>query len=141
MRESRPYGSVQGALSNERPYRELQSYPRTLLHLLRSGPGRYCCKSPKSPGANFSAVKKIHRRPLIRVPSIALPRSPVSLSSGDEVPHIFTRKSRVRPKEILMTSVKGLLQQNLPGPDVSTCSNPLSASLLVRHTLQCVRWG
>ena len=34
MRESRPYGSVRGALSNERPYRVL-----LLLHLLTSGPG------------------------------------------------------------------------------------------------------
>jgi hypothetical protein len=47
----------------------------------------------------------------------ALPRSSASLSSGDEVPHIFTRKSRVQPKEILMTSAKGLLQQNLPLAD------------------------
>src|SRR6516162_10118857 len=58
---------------------------------------RYCCKSPKLPGANFPAVKKSDRRPLIRVPSIALPRSSASLSLGDEVPHIFTRKSRLRP--------------------------------------------
>jgi hypothetical protein len=35
MRESRTYGSVRGALSNERPYRDLLS----LLHLLRSGTG------------------------------------------------------------------------------------------------------
>ena len=32
--------------------------------------------------------------------------------SGNEVPHIFTRKSRVQPKEILITSAKRLLQQN-----------------------------
>ncbi|MFZ2137749.1 MAG: hypothetical protein WAV78_12650, partial [Xanthobacteraceae bacterium] len=41
-----------------------------------------------------------------------------NLSSGDEVPHIFTRNSRVQPKEILITSAKRLLQQNLPQPDV-----------------------
>jgi hypothetical protein len=35
----------------------------------------------------------------------------VSLSSGDEVPHIFTRKSRLKPGEFLITSAKGLLQQ------------------------------
>ena len=74
--------------------------------------GRYCCKSPKLPGANFPAVKKSDRRPPIDVASITLPRSPASLSSGDEVPHIFTRKSRVQPKEILITSAKRLLQQN-----------------------------
>src|SRR6516225_2532451 len=90
--------------------------------MVTAGWCRYCCKSPKSLGANISAVKKLHRRPLIRVSSIALRGSSVNLSSGDEVPHIFTRKSRVQPKEILMTSAKGLLQQNLPGPDVSRCS-------------------
>jgi len=34
----------------------------------------------------------------------------VSLSSGDEVPHIFTRKSRLRPKEFLISGAKRLLQ-------------------------------
>jgi hypothetical protein len=57
------------------------------------------------------------------VASITLPRSPASLSSGDEVPRIFTRKSRVQPKEILIASEKRLLQQNLPAADVSRCSN------------------
>jgi hypothetical protein len=37
----------------------------------------------------------------------------MSISSGDEVPHIFTRKSRLRPGEFLITSAKRLLQQNL----------------------------
>src|SRR5262249_23029194 len=60
--------------------------------------------------------------PLIRVPSIALPRSSASLSSGDEVPRIFTRKSRLKPGKFLITSAKRLLQQNLPIPAVSRCS-------------------
>jgi hypothetical protein len=68
-------------------------------------------------GANFPAVKKSDRRPPIDVASITLPRSPVSLSSGDEVPHIFTRKSRLRTKEFLISSAKRLLQQNLPQAD------------------------
>ena len=38
----------------------------------------------------------------------------MSLSSGDEVAHIFTRKSRLRPKEFLIASAKRLLQQNRP---------------------------
>src|ERR1700738_967477 len=77
-----------------------------------SGCGRCCCKSPKWPGASFPAVKKSDRRPRIDVASITLPRSPASLSSRNEVPHIFTRKSRVQPTEILITSAKRLLQQN-----------------------------
>jgi hypothetical protein len=44
----------------------------------------------------------------------------MSLSSGDEVPHIFTRKSRLRPGEFLITSAKRVLQQYLPQPD--SCS-------------------
>src|SRR6266536_2679945 len=79
-------------------------------HLDMSALCRYCCKSPKLPGDNFPAVRRSDRRPPIYVVSITLPRSPVSLSSGDEVPHIFTRKSRLQPGEFLITSAKRLLQ-------------------------------
>ena len=47
----------------------------------------------------------------------------MSLWSRDEVPHIFARTSRLRPGEFLVTCAKRLLQQYLPGPDVSRCSN------------------
>src|SRR6476660_6805188 len=92
---------------------------------------RFCCKSPKLPGANFSAVKKSDRRPPFEVASITLPRSPASLSSGDEAPHIFTRKSRVQPKEILIASAKRLLQQNRPEPDSCSAANGRSFDYLV----------
>jgi hypothetical protein len=46
----------------------------------------------------------------------------MSLSSGDEVPHIFTRKSRLRPGKFLTTGAKRVLQQNLPGPDSCTAT-------------------
>src|SRR6202022_3215013 len=101
----------------------LRSRPNLRIAAIRRG-GRYCCKCPRLPGANFPAVKKSDRRPPIDVAPITLPRSPVSLSSGNEVPHIFTRKSRVQPKEILITSAKGLLQQNLPGADSCTATKP-----------------
>src|SRR4029079_15681863 len=84
--------------------------------------GRYCCKPLKLSGANFSALQKIQRRPLIRVPSIEYRRSPVSVSLGDEVPHIFARKSRVQPKEILMTREKGLSHQMRHEPEVTSRS-------------------
>src|ERR1700747_2770350 len=100
-----------------------------LLHLVTSAIGRCCCKSPKLLGANFSAVKKSDRRPPVDVASITLPRSPASLSSGDEVPHIFTRKSLVQPKEILITSAKRLLQQNLPKADLCSAAK----SILLDH--------
>src|SRR5205085_11652611 len=76
-----------------------------------------CCKSPKLPGDDFLAVRRSDRLPPTCVISITLSRSPVSLSSGDEVPHIFTRKSRLQPGEFLITSAKRLLQQYLPKAD------------------------
>jgi hypothetical protein len=97
--------------------------------------GRYCCKSPKWPGANFPAVKKSDRRPRIDVASITLPRSPASLSSRNKAPHIFTRKSCVQSKEILITSAKRLLQQNLHKHDRSFISCASSLAVLT----QCVR--
>ena len=54
--------------------------------LHESGSGRYCCKSLKLPRANFPVVKKSDRRPPIDVASIALPRSPASLSSAMRSP-------------------------------------------------------
>src|ERR1700738_139799 len=89
-------------------------------------------KVPNCPAANFSAVKKSDRRPPVDVTSITFPRSPASFPSGDEVPHIFTRKSRVQPKEILITSAKRLLQQNLPKAVVSNCSK--------QHPNRTPRW-
>src|SRR5262249_28809797 len=67
---------------------------------------RYRCKSPKLPADNFLATRR------------ALPKSPVNSSSGDEAPHIFTRKSRLRPGEFLITSAKRLLQQYRPTRDI-----------------------
>src|SRR5262249_40226344 len=89
---------------------------------------RYCCKSPRWPGADFPAVEKSDRRPLIRVPSIALPRSSARLSSDDEVPRIFTRKSRLKPGKFLITSAKRLLQQNLPIADSCSATKSLTQS-------------
>jgi hypothetical protein len=106
--ESRTYGSVRGARGNSRPYRDMY-----FVAVHESAVNGYCCKSPKLPGANFIAVKKSDPRPPIDVASITLPRSPASLSSRNEVPHIFTRKSCVQPKEILIT------QQNRHSRDPS----------------------
>jgi hypothetical protein len=85
----------------------------------RSAWCRLCCKSPKLPGDKFPAIRRTNRRPPICVVSITLPKSPVSSSSGDEVPHIFTRKSRLQPGEFLVTSAKRLLQHNLPKAEVA----------------------
>src|SRR6202022_946915 len=84
---------------------------------------RYFFKSPKLLGYNFLAIRRSDPRPPIFTVSITLPRSPVSLSSGDEVPHIFTRNSRLRSEEFLITSAKRLLQQYLPLPDSCSAAN------------------
>ena len=101
--------------------------PRGTNHEGTSASGRYCCKSRKSLGDNFPAKGRRDRRPSISVLSIALRRSPVSLPSGDEVPHIFTRKARLRPREFLISSAKRLLQQNLPKGDIR-----IAADFLIR---------
>src|SRR5260370_17081715 len=77
-----------------------------------AGLGRLCCKSPKLPGDDFLTVRRPDRRTPVCAASITLPGSPVSLSVGDEAPHIFTRRSRLKPGEFLITSAKRLLQHN-----------------------------
>src|SRR6202011_4639540 len=77
------------------------------------------CKSPKLPGANFPAARQSDPRSSIDIASIALARSPVSLSSDDEVPHIFTRNSRLRSGEFLITSAKRLFQQHRSKPEIT----------------------
>src|SRR5262245_39622930 len=76
--------------------------------------------------------------------SIALPRSPASFSSGSEVPQIFTRKSRVQPKEILITSAKRLLQQHRSQPeklDVSISGLLLPPKAVVRADMSPIAAG
>jgi len=57
MRESRPYGSVRGALSNERPYRDSARYaPRPLSDCRRSVKGRITSLK-KVKNSNFDPTK------------------------------------------------------------------------------------
>jgi hypothetical protein len=83
-----------------------------------SGRCRLCCKSRKLQGDEFFAKTRSGNQSPIRITSIALPNSPVSLTLGDEVPHIFTRKLSLLPAELLITSAKRLLQHNLPIADI-----------------------
>jgi hypothetical protein len=73
--------------------------------------------SLKTPGDKFPARRPNKPRSLIDVASGSSPKSPVSLSPGDEVPHMFTRKPRLRLEKFAIIGAKGLLQQNLPLPD------------------------
>jgi hypothetical protein len=84
---------------------------------------RFCCKSLKTPGDKFPARRPNKPRSLIDVASGSLPRSPVSLSLGDEVPHMFTRKPHLRLEKFAITCTKRLLQQNLPTADSCTATN------------------
>jgi hypothetical protein len=73
---------------------------------------RLCCKSRKLQGHEFSAKTRNGKQSPIRRDVIALSKSPVSLTLGDEVPHIFTRKPRLRPLDFLILGAKRLLQHN-----------------------------
>src|SRR5438477_292298 len=55
---------------------------------------------------------------MIRIASVALPKSPINLAQGDEIPQIITRITRQRPAEFLTTCAKRLLQQYLPEADI-----------------------
>jgi hypothetical protein len=48
----------------------------------------------------------------------------VSLSSGDEVPHIFTRNSRLRSGEFLITSAKRLFQRHRSKAPIASLARP-----------------
>src|SRR5262245_22905174 len=125
--------SVIAVMSAARP---LSPHEQTFASTHRTAAScRYCCKSPKLPGANFPAVKKSDRRPPIDVASITLPGSPASFSSDDEIPHIFTWKSPVQPKEILIARAKRLLQQNPLESGHRTFASGLAALMFVDRGL------
>ena len=61
---------------------------------------------------------------VIRTASVALPKSPMNLAQGDEVPRIITRRTRQRPSEFL----------TLPANDFCNTIPPLADILRVsRH--------
>ena len=65
-----------------------------------------------SRGHDFFAKTRNRKRSPIRIDAVALSKSPVNLTLGDEVPHIFTRKPHLRPSEFLILGAKRLLQHN-----------------------------
>jgi len=73
---------------------------------------RLCCKSRKLQGHDFFAKTRNRKQSPIRIDAVALSKSPVNLTLGDEVPHIFTRKPHLRPLEFLILGAKRLLQHN-----------------------------
>lgn len=82
---------------------------------------RLCCKSLKTPGDKFPARSRNKPRSLIDVASGSLPKSPVSLSPGDEVPHMFTRKPRLQLEKFAINGAKRLLQHNRHFSDLTRC--------------------
>ena len=64
------------------------------------------CKSRKLQGNEFFAKTRNGKQSPIRIDAIALSKSTVSLTLGDEVPHIFTRKPRLRLLEFLILGAK-----------------------------------
>ena len=66
----------------------------------------------------------------------------MSLSLDDEAPHIFTRKLRLRPAEVLIIDAKRLLQHNRPTTDIagiSCCSCEAGCeALALKHALHAL---
>src|ERR1700731_5269032 len=85
---------------------------RVFAALQESGNGRYCCKSPKIPGGDFFERNEANLCSPINMAPRPLAKPPVSLSRGDEVPHVFIGESHQRARKILISSGKRLLQQN-----------------------------
>ena|SRR5215204_1507980 len=79
---------------------QLKPSKRKQLVLFTSRLGRLCCKSLKTAGDKFPARRRNKPASLIDVASGSLPKSPVSLSPGDEVPHMFTRNPRLTARKI-----------------------------------------
>jgi|ERR1700730_4457039 hypothetical protein len=88
---------------------------RAVAH--ESAVGRFCCKSRKIPGDVFFERNEAKLCSPSNMAPRPLAKPPVSLSLGDEVPHIFIRESHQRPRKILISGGKRLLQQNLPTAD------------------------
>ena len=85
------------------------SWPKSRTRLLRP---RLCCKTRKLQRQEFFAKTRSGRRSPICIPSVAVPKSPVSLTREDQSPHVLTRKTRLKPAEFLITCAKRLLQHN-----------------------------
>src|SRR5262249_27119532 len=97
----------------------IRSWRADSLALVWLDPGiTPCCKSRKLQSHGFFAKTRSRRESPIRIPSIALSKSPVSLTRDDEAPHIFIRKTRLQPADFLNISAKRLLQQYLPIRDI-----------------------
>jgi hypothetical protein len=126
--KSRTYGSVRGARGNLRPYRESNQFAAP--H--ESAIGRFCCKSRKIPGDDFFERNEAELCSPINMAPRPLRKSPVRLSPGDEVPHVFIRESHQRPRKILISGGKRLFQQHRSKPE-SLTSARMSASASCGH--------
>ena len=84
--------------------------------------GGLCRKSRKLQGHDFFAKTRNRKQSPIRIDAVALSKSPVNLTLGNEVPHIFTRKPHLRPLEFLILGAKRLLQHNRSEADIQVAA-------------------
>jgi hypothetical protein len=95
---------------------------------------RYCCKSPKTPGDQISAKRRNKRQSSIDVASNAPPKSPVSSSQNEVVPHINVRSPRLQPRKFVIGKTKRVLQHYLPTADGNPGTNSTTVWLRMRPT-------
>ncbi|MET4070537.1 hypothetical protein ABID58_005342 [Bradyrhizobium sp. S3.2.6] len=93
-----------------------------MMFRLISAVGRLCCKSRKLQSSGFFAKTLSSERSLIRMTSIALPKSPVNFARGREVPRILYAKVAPTARRILVIGEYRFLQQNRPISDLPTAA-------------------
>jgi hypothetical protein len=76
-------------------------------------PSDFVAKS-KFQDHEFPTKNKDGKKSLIRLAAAALSKSPVSLTLGDEAPHVFIRKQRLRPSEFFLIGAKRLFTTQFP---------------------------
>src|ERR1700738_1785009 len=92
---------------------------RVFAALQESGNGRYCCKSRKIPGGDFFERNEANLCSPINMVPRPLAKLPVSLSRGDEVPHVFIRESHQQPRKNLISGGKSIFQQHRSKPEIT----------------------
>jgi hypothetical protein len=96
-------------------------------------------KVPNYPAPIFLMKKNLTNDRRIDGPQSRYRDRQASLSSGNEVPHIFTRKSRLRPGKFLITGAKRVLQQYRSKADSCSAANGRLFDHLVRELLELPR--
>src|SRR5215468_8926598 len=99
--------------------------------------GRLCCKSPKTLCGKISAKRQNKRQSSIGVASNAPPKSSVSSSQNEVVPHINIRLPHPWPGKSVFGETKRVLQHNRPDSDIPQLLGRLFGVKRTRYARAC----